>query len=69
MDTVRMKISGMSCGHCVGAVRNALSKVKGVEVDDVIIGSATVRIDPAAVTIEALRDAVEDTGYEVVEAA
>lgn len=69
MTTVNMKISGMSCGHCVGAVRNALAKVDGVEVKDVRIGTATVTIDPEKVSLDSLRDAIEDTGYEVVEAA
>lgn len=69
MTTVTMKISGMSCGHCVGAVRKAFANVQGVEVDKVEIGSATVRFDPAAVTMESLRAAVEDQGYQVVETA
>ncbi len=69
MTTVQMKISGMSCGHCVGAVQKALARVAGVEVEKVEIGSATIRFDPATVTMQAVRDAVEDTGYEVVEAA
>lgn len=69
MNTVTLTIDGMSCGHCVAAVRNALARVTGVEVGDVRIGNATVAIDPAIVTIDALRDAVEDAGYAVVETA
>ncbi len=30
MET-RLSIQGMSCGHCVGAVRDALAKVPGVD--------------------------------------
>jgi copper chaperone len=69
MEQLTLEITGMSCGHCVGSVRNALASVKGVEVQDVIIGKATVRIDPAQVTKEQLVDAVEDQGYDVVSAA
>jgi copper chaperone len=65
MEQLTLQITGMSCGHCVGSVRNALASMKGVEVQDVIIGKATVRIDPAAVTREQVVDAVEDQGYEV----
>ena len=66
MEQRTLEISGMSCSHCVGSVRHALASVKGVEVQDVSIGKATVRVDPAVVTNEELVDAVEDQGYEVV---
>jgi copper chaperone len=69
METVRMQISGMSCGHCVHSVKQALAAVPGVTVNNVEIGSATVQVDPAQVPLQALKDAVEDQGYEVVEAA
>jgi len=64
MSKLTMKIDGMSCGHCVAAVREALTELPGVQVDDVRIGSAAVRYDPAAVTPEQVADAVRDAGYE-----
>jgi len=64
MSRLTMKIDGMSCGHCVAAVREALTELPGVQVDDVRIGSAEVRYDPAAVTPEQVADAVRDAGYE-----
>lgn len=66
MESATLEIQGMSCGHCVGSVRSALAALKGVEVQDVIIGKATVRFDPAMVTRGALVDAVEDQGYHAV---
>jgi copper chaperone CopZ len=69
MQTTTLKISGMSCGHCVGSVSHALKSVAGVENADVKIGSATVYFDPAKTTVEQLTDAVEDQGYEVAEVA
>lgn len=63
--TKTLEISGMSCNHCVGAVRRALESVEGVKVDDVQIGSATVTFDPARTSPEAVVSAVEDAGYEV----
>ena len=65
MENTTLQITGMSCGHCVGAVRGALAALKGVEVQDVTIGRAAVRFDPAVVTREQLVDAVEDQGYTV----
>jgi len=69
MQTLTMKLGGMSCGHCVGAVTRALKSVAGVEVTDVKVGSATVNFDPMAVTRDQIAAAVADEGYEVVEAA
>jgi P-type E1-E2 ATPase len=45
MDSVTLSISGMTCGHCVGAVRRALSAVPGVTAVDVDLaeGRAVVR--------------------------
>ncbi len=30
MREIRMKVPDMSCGHCVGAIEGALSKLEGV---------------------------------------
>lgn len=68
METTNLKVSGMSCGHCVGSVQRALKSVAGVADADVTIGSAIVRFDPAAATIEQIRDAVQEAGYEVATA-
>jgi copper chaperone len=65
MQSETFQITGMSCGHCVGAVRGALAALKGVEVQEVTIGRAALRFDPAVVSREAIVDAIEDQGYEV----
>lgn len=58
-----LTIEGMSCDHCVRAVRQALQQVPGLRVGDVSVGSATVEYDPAAVTTDQLADALADEGY------
>ena len=63
----RFSIDGMSCGHCVAAVENALNDVGGAVVDEVAIGSATVVYDDAETSYEALRAAIEEEGYTVTE--
>ncbi len=67
---MRIKVNGMTCEHCVMAVRKALERTPGVErVVEVSLdrGEALVegRPDPAAVVA-----AIEEEGYraEVVEA-
>lgn len=66
MDSMKLKIDGMTCGHCVGAVTRALKGVEGLRVEDVRIGSATVSYDPAAIPADRITQAVEDEGYSVV---
>ncbi len=63
MDLVRLTIEGMTCDHCVRAVRNRLAETPGVEVERVEVGSAVIRLDPAATNIEAVEDAIADEGY------
>ena len=68
METKTFQIGGMSCGHCVKAVRDALGELPGVQVQRVDVGTATVQYDPAVAHPEQLADAVRDAGYEVAEA-
>lgn len=65
MERTTMHISGMSCGHCVAAVTQALTDLDGVEVEQVTVGSATVVYDPARTAPARLAEALEDAGYEV----
>ena len=69
MERVTMSIDGMSCGHCVMAVRKALQSVEGVQVEEVKVGAATVAFDPGATSAERLTRAIEDEGYEVLAAS
>ena len=66
METVHLTIDGMSCNHCVGSVRKALEVLSGVQVDDVRVGAAQLRIDRSAstVSVQEIIDAVSDAGYE-----
>jgi copper chaperone CopZ len=45
MEQTTIQIDGMSCGHCVSRVQKALSRLEGVHVDQVEIGSARVTYD------------------------
>ena len=66
MREVTLKVSGMSCSHCVRAVEEALGDVPGATVESVVIGRATVQVDDS-VPVGALIDAVSDAGYEAEE--
>lgn len=61
-------IAGMSCVHCKRAVFTALSGVSGVTSAEVAIGRADVEHEPS-VTMEAIREAIEEAGYQVTDAS
>lgn len=66
MERVTLNISGMTCGHCVRGVTQALGELGGVEVERVTVGQATVRFDPSTATTARIAQAVEAEGYTVV---
>ncbi len=61
-------ISGMSCNHCVGHVKTALSSVQGVNTVDVDLdkGCAVIEVS-REMTITELREVIDDAGYELTE--
>lgn len=64
MEKLELGISGMSCGHCVAAVKEALQELEGVEVEQVAVGSARLSYDPARRSVDDILDAVSDAGYQ-----
>ena len=67
MTTTTIQVKGMTCGHCVSAVTEEISKVTGVTGVDVDLESGNVTIaSEAPVDAEAVSAAVDEAGYEVV---
>lgn len=61
-------IEGMTCGHCEGAVSAELGRLEGVARVDVSAADGTARVEHAsALPIEAVRAAVDEAGYAVVD--
>lgn len=60
---MRIRVNGMSCGHCKARVEKGLSELDGVTAVhvDLAAGTATVEGD---VTEDRLRTAIDDLGYE-----
>jgi copper chaperone len=65
MKTV-IKIDGMSCQHCVMAVKKEIQKLD-VQNFEVVIGEASVEFDEAKVSQEKIKQAVEVAGFVVVD--
>jgi len=61
------QVGGMSCSHCVNAVKKAVSALPGVESVDVVLesGKATVTFDPGKVTEADIKHAITEEGYTV----
>ena len=64
MKDIAFAIGGMSCGHCLNAVNQALTAVPGIEVRSVRIGRAELRL-PDAGSSEPAKAAIEKAGYKV----
>lgn len=62
MET-KLKVTGMTCMHCVGAVKRALEQVPGVD-------SAEVSLEPGQAVVTGSADsatlvaAIKEEGYE-----
>ncbi len=65
MKTEQITIEGMTCGHCTMSVKKELTKI-GVEVLDVLVGSAEIKYDPAKVNKEQIAAAIDEAGYKLV---
>lgn len=69
MENVTFQVKGMSCGHCVKAVEGGLGQLEGVEQVAVQLDAGTVEVayKDDQVTIDQMKAAIEDQGYDVVE--
>ena len=70
--TTTYGVTGMTCGHCVGAVTEDLRTLPGVQdvsVDLNAGGTSAVTVTSGGVLDEAaVRAAIDEAGYELAEA-
>lgn len=59
-----IKIDGMSCQHCVMAVKKEIQKLD-VQNFQVVIGEVKVEFDENIITEENIKKAIKDAGYIV----
>ena len=65
MKELHYKIGGMSCNHCVMAVKKELSKLNP-ESMDVEIGSVRVVIDETKIKPDLIEKAIAEAGYKII---
>ncbi len=68
MQNVTLKVQGMSCSHCVNSVEGAVRKLGGSAKVDLAAGLVSVEFDESKISLEAIKESIEDQGYEVVSA-
>ena len=60
------QITGMTCDHCVGSVKEGVAKIDGVNAVDVDLDSGLVTIEAdTEIADDAFAAAVNEAGYEV----
>ncbi len=67
MENVTLKVSGMSCNHCVQAIEKAVGKLDGVTLVTVKLDEAEVKVQfaSAKTNLEQIKEAIDDQGYDV----
>ena len=66
MEQTELIIKGMSCGHCVMALKKELSTVEGIRIIKVEIGKAVIETDSTErITLE-IEKAVTEAGFSLV---
>jgi copper chaperone len=62
-----LKVGGMTCGGCAASVKRALQALDTNAQVEVDLPSKTVKVDTSA-QLDAVKSAVEDAGYDVLDA-
>jgi len=65
--TAVYQVTGMTCGHCEGAVSSEISEIAGVTSVKAVASTGQVTVvSEAPLDEEAVRAAVDEAGYELV---
>jgi copper chaperone len=69
VQTTIIKINGMTCMGCVNSVKTVLSNLAGVKQVEASLdpAQATVQYDPTHTSINVLKEAIVDAGFEAVD--
>ncbi|TLS51252.1 heavy-metal-associated domain-containing protein [Paenibacillus antri] len=65
MKQATLQVQGMSCQHCVHSIEGALEEIGAKGRVDLEGNSVAVEYDETIVTLEAVKEAIEEQGYDV----
>lgn len=68
MEHITLNVQGMSCGHCVRSIEGSVGALEGVNKVTVHLaeGKVDVEFNPEAVSLNKIKETIDDQGYEVV---
>ncbi|NUU60282.1 copper chaperone CopZ [Paenibacillus agri] len=66
MSNAVLNVEGMSCGHCVNSVEKAVASLGASAKVDLPAKTVAVEFDENKVSLSAIKEAIEDQGYDVV---
>ena len=66
MQNVTLKVEGMSCNHCVNSIEGTLKNVGAQAKVDLASKQVSVEYDENTLTLETIKEAIEEQGYDVV---
>ncbi len=68
METTHLKIGAMTCMGCVNSVTRVLKNTPGVASAQVTLtpGQAQVQFEPSLTSVDKLKAAIIDAGYDVL---
>lgn len=59
-----VEVSGMTCGHCVNEVKNAIQSVNGVDSVEISLNDKKAYIRGTSSARNAIINAVEEAGFQ-----
>lgn len=65
LETTTYTVPGMTCAHCRTAIEAEVSRVAGVAGVEVDLDEKKVTVTGSALDDAALRDAIDEAGYDV----
>ncbi|TLS49987.1 heavy-metal-associated domain-containing protein [Paenibacillus antri] len=65
MKQATLQVNGMSCQHCVNSIEGALKEIGVSGRVDLKSNSVSVEYDENKVSIEKVKEAIEEQGYDV----
>ena len=66
MKTVVLRLEGMSCGHCIHSIEQAVQEAGGCGKVDLKAQSVTIEFDDLKISLDKIKMAIEKQGYEIV---
>ncbi|MDF2682364.1 MAG: copper ion binding protein [Brevibacillus sp.] len=66
MNTFTLQVEGMSCQHCVHSIEGALKEIGASGKVNLATNTVEVTYDEGKISLESVKEAIEEQGYEVV---